>query len=107
MRAEPVRASVALVALDAPVQQLAGDRRLVSPEVLRDPRDGPSASGQELDPVPFLQFHLFHFCFSLVVARPEAGSTRSRPLVGRRDSTKGMRQSGSKRGFPFRKGRGI
>ena len=66
--ADPVRASSALVAVEAVLDELVADSRRAPPELRRDLRDGPSAPGEELNPLPFVCDHLVH-CFSPFVWR--------------------------------------
>ena len=57
---EPVRVAVALVAVDAVLDELVPDRRRASPELFGDLQHGPAASGEELNPLAFVYGHLFH-----------------------------------------------
>ena len=58
--AQPVRASVVLVAVDPAVQQFARDGRLRPPERFCYVRHVVSAAEHELDAVPFVLSHVFH-----------------------------------------------
>ena len=57
--ADAVRASVAPVAGDAPCEDLPRDRRFGASHLVRDFRDLPPEAEQKLDPLPFVQSHVF------------------------------------------------
>ena len=81
--ADPVRASSAFVAVEAVLDELVADSRRAPPELRRDLRDGPSAPGEELNPLPFVCDHLVH-CFSpfvLAAASAALAPVPSSPAV--------------------------
>ena len=65
--AEPVRASVALVASDAVVEEFVADCGRGAPDVLGDCRHVAAAADEELYSVPYVYEHVFHGCFPLCV----------------------------------------
>ena len=74
------RAAVALVAVDAVLDELVPDRRRASPELFGNLRHGSAASGEELNPLAFVYGHLFHgLCFlSFLRVAVAIGGTRLR-----------------------------
>ena len=95
--AQPVRASVVLVAVDPAVQQFARDGRLRPPERFCYVRHVVSAAEHELDAVPFVIAHVFHglvpFSFRHRSATPVVASVRVPEMISKFKSR-------SKRGFP-------
>ena len=79
VRADAVRASVAPVARDPPVEDLADDRRIGATTVLRDLRDGPPQPEQEFDPAPVGFVHVFrHDGIPFFRTRPSGVRHRAR-----------------------------
>ena len=101
VRADPVRASVALVARDAVLLELVPDRRRGPAEVLGDLLAGASASRQELDASPVSLVHVFHGLFPFVLSCGPAAGHPPRTL-GRRACI--LRDYGTKRAAPPRGG---
>lgn len=81
-RAEPVGASVALVAVDAPGDDLAHHRGVGPSDLLCDPRDLHSASEQELDAFPFVDSHVL--CHGSSPCPLFADRRQGRPPLSRR-----------------------
>ena len=63
VRADPVRASVSLVARDPVPDELLPDCGRGPAPILGHLTGGASAGGEEFQPVPVVEFHVFHRSF--------------------------------------------
>lgn len=101
VRAETVRASVALVAVHPAVEQLVGDGLGAPAHVFGDPPHRPPETRKEPESLPVFQLHVLHcrlpfFSFD----RRRAADTSPRPFVGMGIACRISRQSESKLGSP-------
>ena len=94
---------MALIAVDAVLDELVADRRRAAAQLAGGLRDRPPASDEELNPVPFVYDHLFHGVLSFRVGDGVRGMRPESVVVGGIEYRIGT-GSESKRTFPSREG---
>ena len=89
--AETVRAPVPPVAVDTAVEQLVGDGLGGPAHVIGDPLHRPPEAGEEAEPFPVVQLHVFHVCLPFLIDRCRIAGTRPHILRRMTDSVRHFR----------------